>query len=266
MVYGTVWIVKPPVASFTYSPVPAIENHTTIFDASGSTPNGGSITSYRWDFDDGNITTTADPVIAHVYASHGIYNVTLTVEDSEGLTDSTWELVEVLRHDVAVVDVIPYRNWIYEGWSIKVNVTITNQGNFTETVTVDLYYNIATGDKIGTEMIALSPSETRTLTFSWDTTGVKPCRNYTMTAVADIPIESDMTNNVLESLVEVKVRIFGDTNGDDAIDIRDLAAAAVAFGSYLGHPGWNADVDLNKDNRIDIRDLTIIAKNFGKTC
>jgi hypothetical protein len=155
-----------------------------------------------------------------------------------------------LRHDVAVIDVTPYRSWIYEGWSVNINVTITNQGNFTETVTVDLYYNITAGDKIGTKTVDLSPSETKTLTFSWNTTGVKLCHNYTITAVATIAIESDMTDNTLNNAY-IKVRVFGDINGDGVTHGSDMIITARAFGSYLGHPRWNEEVDLNKDGVVD---------------
>lgn len=266
MVDGTVWIIKLPVASFTYTPTPAIENYSTTFDATSSTPNGGDIANYTWNFGDSNITTTENPVTTHVYTSHGTYNVTLTVEDDEGLNNTTWQLVEVLRHDVAVIDVTPYGNWTYEGWPINVNVTIINEGNFTETVTVDLYYNITAGDKIGTKVIALFQDETKTLTFMWDTTSIKPCRNYTITAVVTISTESDTTDNVLESPFKIKVRMFGDIDGDDTIDIRDVAAAAKAFGSYPEHSKWNPAMDLNMDNKIDIRDIVIVAANFGKIC
>jgi len=39
---GTVWIVKHPTASFTYSPIPPIENHTVTFNTSSSSLNGGN--------------------------------------------------------------------------------------------------------------------------------------------------------------------------------------------------------------------------------
>ena len=42
----------------------------------------GTITSYLWDFGDGNTSTEENP--AHVYAVEGIYDVTLTVEFADG--------------------------------------------------------------------------------------------------------------------------------------------------------------------------------------
>lgn len=57
-----------------------------------------------------------------------------------------------------------------------------------------------------------------------------------------------------------------DLNGDGEIDIKDLATAALSFGTYAGRPHWNFMADMNLDSEIDIRDLTIIAINFGKNC
>lgn len=254
------------MAGFVYSPDPAIENHTSTFNANSSTPNGGSINNYIWKFDDGNITETANPIITHVYASHETYNVTLTVEDDEGLNDTTWQLVQVLRHDVAIIDVTPYCNWTYEGWSISINVTVANEGNFTETVTVDLYYNITAGNKIGTKTVDLFTDETEILTFTWDTTSVKPCRNYTITANATISIESDITDNLLNSTSKIHVRMLGDITGDNAVRVDDVLKVASAFNSQLGDPRWESAGDLNRDGKIRVNDILAVALNFGKEC
>lgn len=61
---------------------------------------------------------------------------------------------------------------------------------------------------------------------------------------------------------------------DIKIDIKDIAQAAIAFGSYPGHrrigsPGgsrWNMGVaDINNDYKIDIKDIAMIARGFGWT-
>jgi PKD repeat protein len=53
-----------------------------IFNAS-STPDGGTIISYAWNFGDGTpVIVETDPITTHVYASVGNYTVTLNVTDS----------------------------------------------------------------------------------------------------------------------------------------------------------------------------------------
>lgn len=54
-----------------------------------------------------------------------------------------------------------------------------------------------------------------------------------------------------------------DINGDGKVDIRDVALAASAFGSYPGHPRWNPDADLNEDSTINIIDIAVVAFHFG---
>lgn|GEM_PF-1776280 len=91
------FITATPVANFTYSPAPTIENSTATFDATNSATTIGDITGYQWNFGDGNVTTTPNPIITHIYALPGTYNVTLTVGNSVNSTGSTWMLVDVLQ-------------------------------------------------------------------------------------------------------------------------------------------------------------------------
>jgi PKD repeat protein len=264
---GIVKVMKPPLANFTCSPLFPKPGETVIFNATSSTPNGGTIVNYNWDFGDGNVTATTDPIITHTYAFSGLYNVTLTIEDSEGLTDSTWKTIYVFTRDIAIVDVTPSTNQTYVGRTISINVTILNEGEVTETFDVILYYNITAGDIIGTQIVIdMLPGEYRTLSFLWDTTGVKPCYNCTITAYA-IPVlgETDIADNIRSSPFSVKVKLLGDINGDGIVDIDDIVPAALAFGSYPDHPRWNPNSDLNNDNIIDIDDIIVIAINFGKT-
>ena len=61
-----------------------------------------------------------------------------------------------------------------------------------------------------------------------------------------------------------------DINHDLKVDIKDIATAAVALASYIGHEKWNPHADitgpipLEPDGKVDIRDLGLIAMNYGK--
>jgi PKD repeat protein len=78
-----------PIVSFTYSPVHPVLNQSITFDASNSSDPDGTIANYNWNFGDGNITNTTEAIITHSYFSAGDYNVTLTVMDEDGATNTT---------------------------------------------------------------------------------------------------------------------------------------------------------------------------------
>jgi hypothetical protein len=175
-------------------------------------------------------------------------------------------VVEVLWHDVAVIDVVSVRNWVYQGHSLNINVTVQNQGDFAENVTLTLYYNITSNKIIGTQIINLIPGESQTIVFTWDTKGVEYCHNYTLTAVASIAFpDNDPADNTFTD-GKVKVRILGDANGDGIVDIADIYAVALGFGETPDRSRWDPNLDINNDGIIDIEDIYIVAINFGKIC
>jgi len=177
------------------------------------------------------------------------------------LSDGKVEIRSIYR-DVAVTNVVPSRSWVYDGWKVNITVTVKNLGNLTETFPVNASYNT---HLIGTiDIVDLPAGSEKSVIFTWNTTGVTP-GNYTLKGEAAlVPFEYNPANNVYIDGT-IKIRILGDLNGDGKVDIKDLALAALAFGSYVGHPRYNPDADVNQDGKVDIRDLARIALNFGKT-
>jgi hypothetical protein len=79
-----------PVAIFTLSPTTPIINQPVTFNATQSHDDKyGTITSYKWTFGDGNVTTITSPIVIHKFTSSGNYTVTLLVTDNESQYDST---------------------------------------------------------------------------------------------------------------------------------------------------------------------------------
>jgi hypothetical protein len=112
----------------------------------------------------------------------------------------------------------------------------------------------------------LAPDDTIILTFFWNTTAVQPCVNYTIIAEAStVPNESDLADNTFVD-GKVKINMEGDVNGDGAVDVIDISLVSLAYGTFVGEPGYDPDADLNRDGVVDMRDLYIVAKNLGKTC
>jgi PKD repeat protein len=86
-----------PVAIFTWSPLKPISNQLVTFNASQSYDDKyGTITSYAWDFGDGNTTTGPNPIVLHTFTSPGNYTVTLKVTDNESRYDSKSQIISLL--------------------------------------------------------------------------------------------------------------------------------------------------------------------------
>ena len=82
---NTITVNAKPQASFDL-PVICLPSGSATF-TSTSTVSGGSITSYNWNFGDGNTATTA--TASNTYSGTGPYNVTLSVTSSNGCTDDS---------------------------------------------------------------------------------------------------------------------------------------------------------------------------------
>jgi PKD repeat protein len=81
-------------AAFTFSPSDPVAGSAVNFNASGST-SADPIASYKWDFGDGTIVTTATPTTSHTYSTAGGYTVTLIIKDSKQRTSLTTTTVTV---------------------------------------------------------------------------------------------------------------------------------------------------------------------------
>lgn len=80
---------QPPTASFTYS---CNASHACTFDGSGSTDDVG-ITNYSWTFNGKAIASGVS--FSHTFPNARSFNLTLTVTDGGGLTDSQTQTINV---------------------------------------------------------------------------------------------------------------------------------------------------------------------------
>lgn len=56
----------------------------------------------------------------------------------------------------------------------------------------------------------------------------------------------------------------GDVNNDGKVDMKDIFAINLAFGSRPGYPDWDPRADLNNDGVVDMKDIFIVILNFGE--
>ena len=77
---------QAPVAAATASPATGPAPLAVAFSAAGASDPDGAIASWRWDFGDGqSSTSTTSGMANHVYAAIGSYTARLTVTDTLGL-------------------------------------------------------------------------------------------------------------------------------------------------------------------------------------
>jgi PKD repeat protein len=105
---ATIHVSQHPIAAFTFSPLDPLIHEVVTFDASASSPDGGVIVNYTWNFGDGNVTSTNNTIITHAYETYGTYTVTLNVTDSEGKWDTTSEQITVEKAPIADFTWNPY--------------------------------------------------------------------------------------------------------------------------------------------------------------
>lgn len=84
-------IAPNPVANFTNTTV--CFGNATVFNNTSSIASPGAITSYSWNFGDGNTSVAQNPT--NNYAAAGTYNVTLVVTSNNGCTASVTKAVTV---------------------------------------------------------------------------------------------------------------------------------------------------------------------------
>jgi hypothetical protein len=98
-------------------------------------------------------------------------------------------------HDVAVqsIDVAVTNNKVALGQIVNATVVVKNVGNMNETVQVTLYANVTVADR---QTASLSPGESKTLIFQWNTTGITAGAYEVKASIEPVSGEADTANNV----------------------------------------------------------------------
>jgi hypothetical protein len=88
--------------------------------------------------------------------------------------------------------VSPSETVVGQGFSTSIDVTVADQGSYTETFKVTAYTNATS---IGSQNVTLSSGNSTTITFTWNTTGFAK-GNYTISVYAEpVPGETDTADN-----------------------------------------------------------------------
>jgi len=228
------------------------------------------------------------------YISHDIYNVTWISPPLPPCPGGNWTLVNYTTpqiplvgyttviewavtvsplgvHDIAVTNctVCYGANWVAGDQSCCcINVTVANEGDFTETFNVTTYWNTT---EIDTKQVTLTSGNTTSILFCWNTTGLTEYCNYTISAYAHPVLgETDMADNTL-TCGTILIVHEGDVNADRKVRVDDILAIALAFGTNYGGPPnsngyyYDPNLDINCDGKIRVDDVLAAALQFGWT-
>jgi len=157
-------------------------------------------------------------------------NATVTIARDDDPSDNTeTKFVPFKWHDVAITD-ISTKSIVFVGTLLTINVTVRNVGGLNETlvkvkVTID-------GNVIGSQNISLPQGNSKTLSFTWNTTSVDPTL-YQVKAEATIPGDANPTDNQRFTTIGVETP-KGQINGivKDASTGNPIEDAKVTVNGY----------------------------------
>lgn len=188
----------PPTASFTHT----CSGLTCSFDGSSSSDDRG-IASYAWDFGDGSTDTLSGVTVSHTYAGPGTYTVTLTVTDTDGVTDSEPKAV-VVATTMHVGDLDGSSTNQGSSWTALVTITVhdaSHNGVAGAVVSGTFVYNgnsvgkSCTTETSGACTVSLSGILKRYSSVTFDVTGIDHSSlTYDATANHDPDIDSNGTS------------------------------------------------------------------------
>ena len=173
-----------PAASFIFTPDTygrPMPGENVTFDASASyDPDGGPIVSHTWDFGDG--TNGTGMITTHIYDNVTSSDpdepnqVTLTIVDDDGATNTGSRDVHVKLHDIAILEIVVAPLEVLLGNVVTINATVLNNGTHPEMFNVTIYRN---DTPIHTQTVTDLIPGNDTLTFEWDTEVLREFWNIT---------------------------------------------------------------------------------------
>jgi PKD repeat protein len=97
-----------------------------------------NITNWHWDFGDGN--TSNNQNTSHVYATEGIYNVSLNVTDTESTHHMSYQTIYIDTGDPQITSISSDLNKVGYGYNITITANLSDSVSGIKTATVNVTY------------------------------------------------------------------------------------------------------------------------------
>jgi hypothetical protein len=172
-----------------------------------------------------------------------------TVEGESNIENNRFDdgilTITIGIHDLAVINVTPSKTIIGQGQNLNINVTVANQGNYTETFDLTTYANTTV---IQTKTVTLENNTSAIIVFTWNITGFA-IGNYIISAYAEpVPGETDVDDNLyIGGIIQV------------IPPVHDIAITDVKSSKTIVGQGFNISINVTVKNQGDY------AENFNVT-
>jgi parallel beta-helix repeat protein len=156
-------------------------------------------------------------------------------------------------HDLGITNLAIPKSAVWQGFDLRINVTVFNYGNNTENFDVTVYADTTIIDT--TIGITLASGISTTITFTWNTTGFA-IGNYTIGANISVVLgETDAADNTYTD-GWVEVRLWGDVNGDDKVSLIDIGKLDLIYSGIITPPYYPQYMpDINDDGVVSLADV-----------
>jgi hypothetical protein len=230
--------------------------------------------SFWWDSGSSHAFSFVSPLIVNISRQYNwsstsdlstLQSDTLVIAWS-GSVIGNYIACTLVLHDIGVLNVSLSKTVVGIGYSMKINVTVENQGALAETFNVTIYANT---DILTTFIdISIPSGSSDTITFTWNTSGFAKGNYTTSVYVWPVSGETDLADNTFIADT-VYVGIPGDVNGDGKVDVKDVYAVARAYGTSRDGPNpqgrtYSTSCDINDDDEIDTKDYYVVCKHYGE--
>jgi hypothetical protein len=149
---------------------------------------------------------------------------------------------------------------------VTITVTVSDPGDFSQTVSVSLSATNTTSISLGTNSGFVGPGGNVNIYFYWNTTGVKAARYGLSASIA--PITGETYGNSFDNSVSLSNQMhiipLGDIDQNGSVTLTDVSVFFYDFDftSSCNCSRWNPYADINNNGIIDIVDVSVAIAAF----